>query len=100
MLFAAIVEGEGLYAYPAGFILFTHVVEDIPVAVAPAIDGLLYITHNQAVITLGKTFIYQWLEIVPLHTACILELIDHDVTNVGTYLFKDKGRIAVADEIG
>ena len=37
-------------------------------------------------------------EVLPLHGAGILELVDHDVLELGTDLLEDKGRVALADE--
>ena len=42
-------------------------VEDAPVAAAPAVDGLLHIAHEHALVTLGETFAQQVEEVVPLH---------------------------------
>lgn len=45
-------------------------VQNAPISVAPAIDGLLHIAHNQAVRPLREAFEQQQAEAVLLHALC------------------------------
>ena len=68
-------------------------VQDAPVAVSPAVDGLLHVAHDQAVLALCQSFQQQQAEVVPLHAARVLELVNHHVADGRPYLFEDKRRV-------
>ena len=40
----------------------------------------------------------QHLEVLPLHGAGVLELVDHDVLQLSANLLEDEGRVAAVDE--
>ena len=76
------------------FSLLLDPVENLPVAASPAVDALLDITYQHSLASRGKFLEEQLLEVLPLHSACVLELVDHHIVDDGAYLLEDEGRIA------
>ena len=64
-------------------------VEKSPVAVAPPIDTLLHVADDE-VGPAAHGLIEQYAEVLPLNVAGVLELVYHDVFQLGTHLFKDE----------
>ena len=96
------VEGGGCTFRGVGgvvAVLFSsQVVQYAPVAVSPAVDGLLHVAHDEAVGALRKAFEQEQAEVVPLHTAGVLKLVNHHVAYVGTQLLEDKRGVALAHQ--
>ena len=53
-------------------------VEQPPVTVAPTVDALFHVAHNQVVGAMAHALVEKHLEVVPLQCACILKLVYHD----------------------
>ena len=71
--------------------LLLYIVKQSPVTRAPAVNALLYITHNEvACILMTHGFIEQYFEVLPLYGAGVLKLVYHDMLQLRTYLLKDK----------
>ena len=92
------MDGVGQSALGSVLSVIFQVVQDVPVAVAPAVDGLLHIAYNQTVCTLGQSFVEQQAEVVPLHAAGVLELVNHDVVQGGAHLFVDERGVACSGQ--
>ena len=75
-------------------LLFLDAIEDFPVAVAPAVDALLDVAHEQSLAARSEFLEEQLLEVLPLHAARVLKLVDHHVVDEGAYLLEDEGCIA------
>ena len=68
-----------------------NIVQQFPVTLPPAVYALFDVTDNQIVrIYLRHTVVKQLPEVLPLNSTRILELINHDVLQVGSHLFKYK----------
>ena len=79
--------------------LLLNTVEQAPVAGTPAVDALLDVAYNEVLrIAVAHGLLQQHLEILPLDGGGVLELVNHDVLQLGADLFKDEGRVAVVDE--
>ena len=74
-------------------------VKDSPVTVSPAVDGLFDVSYYQAVCSLSKPFEQEQFEISPLHPAGVLKLVDHDIADVGSYLFEHERGISVLNQL-
>ena len=74
-------------------------VEQSPVAGTPAVDALLDIADNEVLgVAVAHALFEQHLEVLPLHGARVLELVNHDMLQLRADLLEDKRRVAVADE--
>ena len=74
-------------------------VKQSPVARAPAVDALLDVADNQVLgVLMAHALFEQHLEVLPLDGAGILELVYHDVLQLGAYLLEDERRVVVFDE--
>ena len=60
---------------------------------------MLHIANDQVRPTIRQTLLHQGPEIIPLHAAGILELIDHIMIYVRTRLLVDKGGVAATDDL-
>ena len=79
--------------------LTLDIVQESPVARAPTVDALLHVAHDEVGgVLVAHGFGEQHVEVAPLNSRSVLELIDHDMLYLGTYLLEDKGRVALADE--
>ena len=79
--------GVGKLVFDAG--------QQAPVAVAPAVDALLHIAHDEVLgILAAHRVLQQHLEVLPLHGAGVLELVYHDMFQLRAYLLEDEGRVA------
>ena len=80
--------------------LALDVVQHTPVARTPAVDALLHVAHNQVAVlfAVAHALLEQHLEVLPLHGARVLELVDHHVLQMRTYLLEDERRVGVLDE--
>ncbi|EJX06958.1 hypothetical protein EVA_04922 [gut metagenome] len=97
--FAPAVGGQRLHRYRKISDGLVQTVENSPVAVSPAVDRLLHIAHNQAVGSLRKALQQQQLEVVPLHAAGVLKLVNHHIADVGANLFEHKRRVAIFHQL-
>ena len=91
------LQRKGLYLSAVELLL--DVVEQSPVARAPAVDALLHVAHDEvgsSLMTHG--FVEQHAEILPLHGGGVLELVDHHMLQLGADLLEDEGRVAAVDE--
>ena len=62
---------------------------NVPIAVAPAVNALFYIAHNEYGLSPGgENLLQQRQEHLPLQFACVLELIYHDVAIADTDFFQ------------
>ena len=75
--------------------LFT---QQMPVGSAPAVDGLLDVTHNEVGFPLGDAVGKEWLEVAPLQQAGILRLVQHQVVVAVADLFIDERRVVIVDD--
>ena len=82
------------------------VVQQSPVAGAPPVDALLHVAHDEVLCHIlhggvgsAHAVAQQNEEIAPLHGACVLELVYHDVVHLRAYLLVDEWRVAVLDEL-
>ena len=74
-------------------------IQQCPVRVPKAVDALFHITNDQVVFTLRQALLHERTEIVPLHTAGVLELINHIMVNLRTGLLIDEGGITAMDHL-
>ena len=79
--------------------LVLDAVEQSPIARAPTVDALLHVAHDEVGgVLVAHGLGEQHVEVAPLDGGGVLELVDHDVLYLGTYLLEDKGGVALADE--
>ncbi len=71
--------------------------QDVPVAVAPAVNRLFYIAHQQVVVALRQCVGYKRFEIFPLQRRRVLEFVEHKIVKKVPDLFVNKRRLAFAD---
>ena len=83
--------------FVAGF-----VVEYLPVAAPPAVDGLLDVAHmeDRDVLRLRHGIAQQRQEVAPLACRGVLEFVYHVALEAVAHLLVDERRIVVADEFG
>ena len=74
--------------------LFLNSIEDAPIAIPPAINTLLDVSHEKVVSTCCLVIDQKCLEILPLQAACVLKLINHDVVKPCACLFINKRCVA------
>ena len=65
----------------------------MPVTIAPTINTLFYIAYNKTAILMSDTIIEKNFKVRPLHSTCILKLINHDVTKLSSNLFIYERRV-------
>ena len=71
-----------------------------PVATAPAVDALLHVAHDEVLgAFVAHRLLQQHLEVLPLHGAGVLKLVDHDMLQLRANLLEDEGRVAAVDEL-
>ena len=71
--------------------LLLNVVQQSPVAASPAVDALLDISHDEVLAAfVAHGFQQKYAEVLPLDGGRVLELVYHDVLQLGTYLLEDK----------
>ena len=71
--------------------------QQVPVALSPAVNGLLYIAHHQVVMVFGQRIQHQRPEILPLQSRSILKLVDHKVVVHHPGFFVHKRRVGTID---
>ena len=81
------------------FTFAIDIVERAPVAVAPTVNALLHIPHNETLIPSIKTVLQEWQEVPPLQFAGVLKLINHDVLIARSGSLIDKGDVAIAHHV-
>ena len=80
--------------------LLLDVGQQAPIAVAPAVDALLHVAYNEVLSVLAAhRLLQQHLEVLPLHGAGVLELVNHDMFQLRAYLLEDKGRVAAVNQL-
>ena len=80
--------------------LAANIGQQPPVAAAPAVDALLHVAHNQVLSALVAHGLFkEHLEVLPLHGRGVLELVDHDVLQLGAHLLEDERGVAPLDEL-
>jgi hypothetical protein len=73
-----------------------YIIKKSPVTRAKSIDALLNIAHDKVLRTLmTHTLKQQHLEILPLHGACVLKLVYHNMMQLSAYFLEYKWRVAV-----
>ena len=73
-----------------------NLVQQSPVARTPSVYALFHVAHNQALrLVVAHTLLQKHLKVGPLHRACILKLVNHDVFELCSYLLEDKRRVAI-----
>ena len=92
------VEGLHLELFFGMRKLALNVVEQSPVARAPAIDALLDVAHDEVAAAAAHGLAKQHLEILPLHRTGVLELVDHHMVELCANLLEDERRVAAVDE--
>ena len=66
-------------------------VEQAPVARTPTVDALLDVANYQILgFLVTHALLQQDFEVLPLDSAGVLELVNHDVFQLGANLLKDK----------
>ena len=76
--------------------LLFNLVQQSPVARTPSVYALFHVAHNQALrLVVTHTLLQKHLKVGPLHRACILKLVNHDVFELCSYLLEDKRRVAI-----
>ena len=70
----------------------------MPVGSAPAVDGLLHVTHDQVGLALRDAVGEERLEIAPLQQARVLRFVEHQVVVSVADLFIDERRVVVVDD--
>ena len=78
-------------------ILHNLLFQQSPIRVAPTIDALLHVSHNQVVVSRRHTLFEQGSEIVPLHGWCILKFINHEMIETRANFLIHKWRFAVCN---
>ncbi len=74
-------------------------VQQRPVRVAEAVDALFHVADDQVRPAIRQALRHQGAEVVPLHAAGVLELVDHVVVHARTGLLVDEGGVAAADDL-
>ena len=67
---------------------------DVGIAVAPAVDGLLDVAHDEALMAACRVLLQQRAEVIPLQAARVLELVDEYVVYLCARLLVDECRVA------
>ena len=71
--------------------LLLNIVQQPPVAASPSVDTLFDISHDEILTALvAHGFLQEYAEVLPLDGGCVLELVYHNVFQLGTYLLEDK----------
>ena len=74
------------------------VAQQCAVAVAEAVDGLLLVADDEAVVALGDAVGDKRTQVVPLHVRRVLELVDQKVVERHAETLVDEGRVAAVDD--
>ena len=72
--------------------------QNLPVAVAPAVDALLDVAHYQAAFLSGQALLQQQPEVLPLHPRRVLKLVNHHRVKGGADFLVHERRIAFTDQ--
>ena len=90
----------GIQAFYLNFaiVFFVQIIQQMPVAVAPAIDALLHIAHNKTACLVSDAVVEQNLKVRPLDGTCVLKLVNHDVTQLSSYLFINERRVLLVNQ--
>ena len=76
-----------------------YILQDGPVAVTPTIDALFDVANEEVVAARRLVLYEQHLEVVPLQSAGILELVYHYVVELRAYLLENKRRIRLLHQL-
>ena len=102
ILLGAVVDVERYHVNGVSGECFCDIAEQAPFSGSPSVDALLYVSHYEVVcrplgrgLGVAQTFAEQHLEVFPLHYARVLELVDHDVVEMCSYLLEDERRVGV-----
>ena len=60
---------------------------------------MFHVANDQIRPAIRQTLLHQGAEVIPLHAAGILELIDHIMIYVRTRFLVDKGGVTAADDL-
>ena len=63
----AIIGVKALHLYGVGIVGLVQPLQQLPVAIAPPIDALLHVAHDETARLMGNTIVEKHLEVVPLH---------------------------------
>ena len=74
-------------------------VQQRPVGIAPPVDTLLHIAHNQIGVVVTEALADKRSKVAPLQIGGILKLVDHKVVDPRTNLLVDKGGIVFVDHL-
>ena len=85
---AAEVVGHG--AHVGMWHVALNVAQNAPVAASPAIDALLHVAHQDALVARREVLDKQASQHVPLYVRRVLKFVDHHVVEGGTGALKDK----------
>lgn len=79
--------------------MLVEVLQELPVAVAPAIDALLHVSDDETSVLVSDAVVEQDFEVGPLHGRCVLKLINHDIAQLSPDLLVDERRVLLVDEV-
>src|SRR5574343_414920 len=97
---ASIIILQGFYLWSERLKLMLHGTEQqAPIAIAPAVNGLLYISYYQVIIALCKGFSKQGQKIIPLKTTRILKLINQVMLITMPGFFINKRCVSILCEL-
>ena len=97
-LAASPVFAHGFY-FRAGEILLDLARKQGPVGIAPAVDALLHVSHDEVVVGVGIALVQQGTEIVPLYVGSVLELVQQEILVAHAHLFVNEGGVAAGDDV-
>ena len=93
-----LARGVAFYAVVVREILLGHFMgQQLGVAPAPAVDRLLRVADDEAVVVGGHRVGHQGLQVAPLQPARVLEFVDEEVLELHTHAFVYEGRVGFAD---
>ncbi len=77
---------------PGSKILYNSLVKQSPIRITETIYTLFYITNNKIRVIMSNAFVNKRPEIIPLHSASILKLINHVIVYLRThFLIYERG---------
>ena len=95
---APVVVFQCLWVSPRKAIL--HILgKQLPVRATPAVDTLLHISHDEAFLPTGFTFLKQGEEVVPLDPGRVLKLIQQEIVVEDTEFLVDERGVGAVDDI-
>ncbi len=73
--------------------------EQVGVGVAEAVDALLLVADYKVFVAVREAFHQQRPQIVPLHTRCVLHLVDEEVAQIVAEALVDERGLVVVDDV-